>query len=62
MPDDGVITERQQVAFEAGPIDIDLRRGMHREQAGGMGVKQSHVTDELTNRVFWGKYVEVMSR
>lgn len=62
MPDDGVISERQQVSFEAGPVEVDLRRGMHREQAGGMGVRESHVTDELTNRVFWGKYVEIMSR
>jgi len=60
LPDDGVITERQQQAFEGVPMDIDLRRGMGRENTSGMGVKESHVTDEITNRAFWNRYREVM--
>ena len=62
MPDDGVISERQQASFRGRAMDIDLRRGMGREHRHGMGVKESHITDELTNRAFWGQYAEVMSK
>lgn len=61
LPDDGVITERQQAAFEGVPMEIDLRRGMGRENKDGMGLMESHVTDEVTNRAFWSRYREVMT-
>ena len=61
LPDDGVITERQDAAFSGLPMEIDLRRGMGRENKNGMGVMESHVTDEVTNRAFWNRYKEVMT-
>ena len=61
LPDDGVITERQDAAYKGVPMDIDLRRGLGREKTTGMGILESHVTDEVTNRAFWNHYREVMA-
>jgi len=61
LPDDGVITERQQSAFRGEPMNIDLRRGLGRENRNGMGVMESHVTDEVTNRAFWNRYRKIMT-
>lgn len=62
LPDDGVITERQQQSFAGRPINVDLRRGIGREEINANGVLESHITDETTNRAFWNHYRDVMAK
>jgi hypothetical protein len=41
---------------------IDLSRGLHREEVDETGTRSSDASDETTNRGFWRRYLEVMTR
>ncbi|WP_298214514.1 Rieske 2Fe-2S domain-containing protein [Acidocella sp.] len=62
LADDGVISERQQIALRSGDAWLDLSRGEEREEVRADGVRLGHVTDETTNRGFWHQYRKVMTR
>jgi phenylpropionate dioxygenase-like ring-hydroxylating dioxygenase large terminal subunit len=59
LADDGVISERQQVAMRGRPAWLELSRGLQREESKD-GVITSHSTDEVNNRGFWRHYRSVM--
>jgi len=62
LADDGVISERQQIALRSGQAWLDLSRGEQREIVEADGSRIGHVTDETTNRGFWHHYRKVMTR
>ena len=41
---------------------IDLSRGLHREEVDEAGTRSSDASDETTNRGFWRRYLEVMTK
>ncbi|HIL06268.1 MAG TPA: ring-hydroxylating oxygenase subunit alpha [Acidimicrobiia bacterium] len=41
---------------------IDLSRGLHREEVDETGTRSSDASDETTNRGFWRRYLEIMTR
>jgi len=59
LADDGVISERQQVALQGESAWLDLSRGLNREQEKD-GVIHGHISDETTNRGFWKHYQKIM--
>ena len=68
--DDAVTAERIQAGI-AGThrswVDqdrgwIDLSRGLHREEVDEAGTRSSDASDETTNRGFWRRYLEVMTK
>lgn len=68
VTDDAVTAERIQKGVSGAHPSwastkrgwIDMSRGMHREGIGEMGRRESHGTDETTNRGFWREYRRVM--
>ena len=68
--DDAVTAERIQAGISgtrrswAGENRgwIDLSRGLHREQVDEAGTRSSEASDETTNRGFWHRYLEIMTR
>lgn len=62
LADDGIISERQQIALKSGRSWLDISRGDARERHADNGAIIGHVTDETTNRGFWRHYKKVMTR
>lgn len=60
LADDGVISERQQIAMQANGGWLDLSRGLNRERTED-GIVLGHITDETTNRGFWKHYRKIMT-
>ncbi len=61
LADDGIISERQQIALQGASSWLDLSRGDQREEVDEYGVRSGRVSDEVTNRSFWRHYRKVMS-
>jgi len=61
LADDGIISERQQIALQGKSDWLDLSRGLERETIGDDGILAGHISDETTNRSFWHHYRDVMS-
>ncbi len=59
--DDGVISERQQIAMRGRAEWLELSRGLNREKLE-RGAITSYSTDEVNNRGFWRHYRTVMSQ
>ena len=63
LPDDACMSERNQLGLAAqSPEWLDIRRGMEREYMDAeTGLLSSRVSDEITNRAFWGEYLRLMT-
>ena len=61
LADDGIISERQQIALQGRSAWLELSRGAERETSDEQGNKTGRVSDEGTNRSFWQHYKSVMS-
>lgn len=61
LADDGVISERQQLALQGRSAWLELSRGAERETVDHQGNVIGRVSDEGTNRNYWQNYLQVMS-
>lgn len=61
LADDGIISERQQIALQGHSAWLELSRGVERETSDAQGNRVGRVSDEVTNRSFWQHYQSVMS-
>jgi hypothetical protein len=61
VADDATIASRNQTGLEVQHTEwLDISRGLDREQIDSEGRRESHLTDETTNRGFWRHYRAVM--
>ncbi len=61
LADDGIISERQQIALQGASSWLELSRGAEREEVDEYGVRSGRISDEVTNRSFWHHYRDIMS-
>ena len=61
LADDGIISERQQIALTGKSGWLELSRGTEREETTAEGNIVGRISDEVTNRAFWHHYRDVMS-
>ncbi len=61
IPEDAIISERQQIAMRESPGWIELSRGLNREVPEN-GVMSGNHTDETTQRGLWRQYLSVMQK
>jgi phenylpropionate dioxygenase-like ring-hydroxylating dioxygenase large terminal subunit len=61
LADDGIISERQQIALQGESHWLDLSRGIERQEVDDHGDLVGRLSDEVTNRTFWHHYRDVMS-
>lgn len=61
LADDGIISERQQIALQGDSYWLELSRGIERQKVDEHGDTIGRLSDEVTNRAFWHHYRDVMS-
>lgn len=61
IPEDAVISERQQIAMRESGGWLELSRGLERQKLEN-GVLSGNHTDEVTQRGFWRRYLSSMQK